>query len=193
MNGVNLIPASRRLAQKRRHRMRLWVAMASGHALLVMTACVGARFIWGSTQNATAGELTAIEKRNADLNGKIADLRRQVADAELNFKTAESISDHPDWNILLSLLNGSIADEIILREVLLTPEPGAKRHARFSLQLRGFAKSQAGVSQFVLRLQKIGLFDDVKLLRTGREPLLNTQAVSFDISCGIGEEGKAKP
>jgi hypothetical protein len=49
------------------------------------------------------------------------------------------------------------------------------------------------VAQFVLRLQQTGLFDDVRLLRTGREPLLDTTAFAFELTCMIrGDNGKPR-
>jgi hypothetical protein len=81
-----------------------------------------------------------------------------------------------------------VGDDAVLRDIQLKPDSAQPR--RFTVELRGLATTQPAVSQFVLRLQQIGLFDDVKLLRTGREPVFNTSAVSFEITCVIGEGGK---
>jgi hypothetical protein len=44
-------------------------------------------------------------------------------------------------------------------------------------------RSQAAVSQFVLRLEQLGLFDRVTLLDTRREPFGADSAVGFRAVC----------
>ena len=51
------------------------------------------------------------------------------------------------------------------------------------LRLAGVGRSQAAVSQFVLRLEQLGLFDRVTLLDTRREPFGADSAVGFRAVC----------
>ncbi|QNN22036.1 PilN domain-containing protein [Planctomycetales bacterium ZRK34] len=63
-----------------------------------------------------------------------------------------------------------------------------RKPLNFSLQIGGLGHEQTDVSQFVLNLERTGLFSTVKLLETARYPFGDGQAVSFRILCAIGED-----
>jgi Tfp pilus assembly protein PilN len=156
--------------------------------------------MWGGNDaTATASELTQTQQQISDTTQKLNALRRQLADAQINRQTALALSDQPDWSMLLNLLTSALDDEVMLREIQIAPEGRGQRAegtmnsvVPYTVSLRGYARSQPAISQFVLRLQQNGLFDEVKLLRTGREPVANTSAVSFDIACEIREGGQPR-
>jgi hypothetical protein len=58
--------------------------------------------------------------------------------------------------------------------------------------MRGIARSAAGSSKFVTRLEQMQFFDEVKLLRTSRETFLNGEAVGFEIECTFGQQRRSK-
>jgi hypothetical protein len=51
------------------------------------------------------------------------------------------------------------------------------------LELSGLGRSQTAVTDFVLHLEQLGLFDRARLMETRREPFLDSQAVAFRIEC----------
>ncbi len=57
---------------------------------------------------------------------------------------------------------------------------------RFSLRVAGVGKTQAVISQYVLRLEQTGLFERVTLLETKRTPFVNGEAVAFRLDCLLG-------
>jgi len=61
------------------------------------------------------------------------------------------------------------------------------------LELGGFAKAQSDVSGYVLRLENLGLFEKVKLVKTNREMYLGQEAVSFRLECTLQGSQGAKP
>jgi Tfp pilus assembly protein PilN len=74
------------------------------------------------------------------------------------------------------------------------PEKAAAPSAgggHFTLKLAGFGTSQHAVSQFVLRLEQLGLFDRVRLVETRREPFLEADAIAFRVDATIGEAQEA--
>jgi Tfp pilus assembly protein PilN len=189
MNGVNLIPAPRRAAQQAKRRVRAWITVTAGWGGLLIAACAGTQLSLGRDHAATAAELASTQKRISELNIRVNELRRNITQLTTQRDTALAISDHPDWSILLSVLSQTSGEQIVLRDINLKPDPA--KPMLLTLQLRGFTDSQPSVSQFVLRLQQLGLFDEVKLQRTGREPILNTSAVTFEIACTI--VGRTQP
>jgi len=70
--------------------------------------------------------------------------------------------------------------------------PGQSPRA-FRLDLAGLAQSQSAVSQFVLRLEKARVFDEVRLVQTGRKPFLKGEAVAFQLECSLTGKKEAKP
>ncbi|HWA49611.1 MAG TPA: PilN domain-containing protein [Dongiaceae bacterium] len=189
---VNLIPAHRRVAQQRGRRLKVWIGVTIGWAGLLLAICAGVRYGGASDADAAAAnELRGVQSRIEQLDQMLATVKKQLAEAQSRQQTVIAITDQPDWSILLSLL-ARVREDVVLREVTLRPDPATRN---ITLALRGFSRTQAEASQFVLRLQQIGLFDEVKLLRTGREPVMNTAAVSFDVSCeirGADSAGKAR-
>src|SRR5260370_38207947 len=57
--------------------------------------------------------------------------------------------------------------------------------ARAIVRIQGYGRSQAVVAQFILRLEQTGLFDDVVLVKTNREPFLDDHAMSFQVECQL--------
>ena len=61
------------------------------------------------------------------------------------------------------------------------------------LGLSGLGLSQAAVSQFVLKLERTGLFARVALIDTSRAALDRTDAIAFRIECSLDEPAGASP
>ncbi len=61
---------------------------------------------------------------------------------------------------------------------------------RFVLSIAGLGRTQSAVTQFVLRLEQLKLFDQVRLLETRREPFLTSDAIAFRIQAAIGNSSE---
>ena len=151
------------------------------------------------TRNA-AIQLSVVSKRVLTIN-------QDMAVTQQKLQTAKAVGQQPDWSTLMSLLGQDLGDQVVLDLCRLQRSPvalGADRPAvktdpagkpepppenPFLLELNGFAKTQADVSDFVLRLEKTSLFDKVKLVRTTRQSFLNGKAVAFRLECTFGEKG----
>lgn len=69
------------------------------------------------------------------------------------------------------------------------PTAGQVLYQKYSLDLTGYARTQMGVSQFVLRLERTGLFESVRLIKTQKRKFMDDQAVSFRIVCELSGKG----
>lgn len=203
MKGVNLIPQSLRAARSRRRRMRRWTLACAAYGAALLMSCAVIRGLWSSDSRTLNSDIAATAHRIDDANRMIAGLRVQVADLQEKSRTSTAIADQPDWSILLAALSATTDEELVLREVRLGPAPGSgagNRNAadalyatrKYQLALRGVARSAAGSSKFVTRLEQMQFFDEVKLLRTSRETFLNGQAVGFEIECTFGQQRRSK-
>lgn len=65
------------------------------------------------------------------------------------------------------------------------PRDAASGKQRYELKLRGFGRTQNAVSQFVLRLERIELFHEVRLIKCNRQPFLDGHAVAFEVECSM--------
>jgi hypothetical protein len=202
MKSVNLIPAKHLVARGRRQRARAWGVGLCFYAAALVVACVGVRIAWAGDGGRTASDLETARAATNTAHAALAQATKRLGDAQRTQKLIKFVRDQPDWSILLALIGKRLGDETVLREVRLEPVkiapivPAASSSSaaapvpsteRFTLYLRGFGKTQSSVSAFVSSMEKVELFDHVKLLRTTREPFLNGMAVTFEIECSLGE------
>lgn len=192
MRNVNLIPARRRDAKRRRAHIRWCAVGCAAYALFAIAA-------GGLAWNAWAGEDPEVRKEIVHVDEEIR--RNELALLESGAKlsaeqtmltAARQIAGQPDWSFLLALLAEKADNQMVLRSCQLRPAAevagearSAEMHAAGSLMVivSGVARSPQGAQQYVLRLEKTGLFDRVTLVETRREPFLNGEASAFRVDC----------
>lgn len=128
MKSVNLIPAARLNARRRRAHVRRCIAGCSGYAALALAAGLTCHGVWGRADESLPVRLAdaqAVVERSAhDLAATTADLDA----AQSTLRASRSIAEQPDWSLLMKLLAIKEGDEIVLRECLVQPaNPGAAR------------------------------------------------------------------
>jgi Tfp pilus assembly protein PilN len=208
MQTINLIPAKYRDARRRQKRARAWFTICGGYAVILAVAYVGVATALGDGGNGAA-DLAKTRQQTDELNRAAGMLKIQLRDAQSKLGVARTVGDQPDWSLLLAVL-GKVTDEhrnraspipIVLRGCHLEsspdasgrPAPAANAKAstqpspitptKISLTVSGLGRSQSDVTQFVLRLEKLGLFDRVDLAQSAREPIGTTEATGFRIEC----------
>ena len=201
MTCVNLIPTGYREAQQRRRRTRAWFTIFGGYAIILAVAYVGAASALGDG-GSTLADLARTTQQVEELSRCANMLKIQLRDAQLKLGVARTVGDQPDWSLLLAILGKLSDDQIVLRSCRLEilaesrillpagPKPASQPAApngptKFTLTLTGLGKAQADVTNFVLRLEKLGLFDRVDLLQSLREPVANGEATAFKIECAL--------
>jgi len=183
---VNLIPAGRRDAKARRIRLGYWTAGGILYALALLAGCMACHKVLGKTGADLTRDIDVARGRIRGTNQLILALCRQVSDLEWQLASARIVAHNPDWSVLLGVLASHLGDQVVLERCFLEPvkpagaKPAAARpEEQFLLELSGLAQSQSAVSQFVLRLEKTRLFDEVKLIKTTRRPFVSGDVVSF--------------
>jgi hypothetical protein len=195
MISINLIPRHRRMLKRRRRRLRAWSAGLGAYAAVIVAALPAARLFH-------AGDL-ALLQREADRAGNElsrqkalrGSVEKELCAARLAAQAVAVKHELPDWSLLLAALDRCLESQIMLRSCQLSPglgpgrgmnsAPGAAA-APPTVRLAGVGRSQAAVSQFLLRLEDLGLFERVTLSASSREPQLEADAVSFNVSCVLG-------
>ena len=194
MRGVNLIPAHRRHAADIRRRVRLWCAAGGVYTLGLIAICLFVQLSHDDDRVAAAALDTA-RSHAVHLQSDVVTARQQLARTAAARENLSVLVDPPDWSLLLDGLAQIAGNEIVLREIHLSPDStdaGPADHVqRVELRLHGICPTPAALSALVTHLQTIGLFHTIDLVRSGREPFQNGSVISFDIRCVI--DGQVAP
>ncbi len=203
MNDVNLIPAARIAAKRRKARICLWAAVCGAYVVLLAAGSLAACVLCPGRDNVVAEQLAAAEKQIKLDNQAVLGLRRTLAETTAALETTQAIREQPDWSRLLTGLSQELGEELVLNRFQLTAtredgkaltEPWSEalltkpllalvtKH-RYQLVIQGFGQTQESVSRFALALEGIGLFERVRLINSSRQTFLGGQAVAFMVEC----------
>ena len=197
MIGVNLVPSVRRKAKAQRAHLTRWVTGLLAYGLVLLAGyLVTVRYAAADSQ--PIDQESRKTSRQLENSGKaVVSLTQELGQAQKKLWTAQAVGQQPDWSHLMTLLSQNLDDTIVLNLCRLQKTkpaespakkgdaPDAAVHAQLGLELEGYAKAQSNVSEFVLRLEKLGLFDKVKLVKTTRQEYLKAQAVAFRLECTL--------
>ena len=204
MGDVNLIPPARIARRQRKSKIRLWTVMCGTYLISLTVLALSAHAFWRDTDDSVVAELAFTAQRIEGYNAKISELNNKLATTKAALEAGQVINSQPDWTKLLVLVGHELKEEIVLAECQLlatsknsgnamngvqnmsSSSPSAFLAERqYTLELSGFGRTQTSVSQFVLRLEQMEMFDSVELVNSRRQSFLNTEAVVFNIECSI--------
>lgn len=125
MNSVNLIPAPRLAAQKRRVHLRRCAAGCCAWAVASALAAGAAHAMWRQAEDPQFEERLAAVSDDIERTGRaIATAKAQLAAAQSTLRANEAIASQPDWSILLAVLARGIGDDVVLRSCHVHPAGG---------------------------------------------------------------------
>lgn len=190
MDRINFIPKQRRLVRERRVRIQMWVGIVVSYAAAVLLvgltyAAIVAPFDMAALDDKHAehqSEKIALQKRREALAPQL-DERRLILTAN------HSITDQPDWSRLLAYLADKIIDDsIVLTRCSLETEAAIDKAEDYNtttmvLAISGYAKTTPDVSQFILRLEQMSLFESVTLVNTNFQRYMDADAIVFEARC----------
>ena len=191
--AVNLIPAQRLEARRRRARLNTWLVAAAVWALVLAGLWAGTWIGLTGPDRALARQIDQAHELMQQKQADIAALEPELIDAEASLAAGRRVGDEPDWAVLLALLAHWLDDKAVLTRARLSPlndvphpDDDLDQRRQYRLELVGLAANQAEVSRLVLRLEQAPIFNEVKLVHTQREPFLDDrQAVGFRIECKL--------
>ena len=208
MVDFNLIPAHRVDARRRNVGLRRWAIVCIAYAAVLGAGYGVCRGVWVDSRDLDE-ELAETARQIDESNQAIDVLGQELATARLMLDSTMKVVDQPDWSVLLALIGRTLGDQIVLKRCQLQQSEDqqlhgpATRHSRrgqqaallsempdaFTLALNGYGRSPESVSEFVLRLEQVGLFKRVAVLTTNREPFMSGEAIAFEIACTLGDKG----
>src|SRR5437868_396304 len=207
MQNINLIPAPRRAAKRRRvHLRRCMIGCAAWAALSAGAVCL-AHAVW-RVEDPQAGErLARVNDEIVRTERALSDVRLQLAKAQSSLRGNEAIAAQPDWSILLALLGKVVGEDVVLKNthvrpgttvrgaVAGAPRPDARGAATppaadsvpYILEATGLAENYPAANKFVLRLEASGLFSKVTLLDTAKESFMEKNKTAFRLECTLDQ------
>lgn len=220
MIQVNLIPMARRIARDRARRMRFWLAVGITYGLLLGGGFAAWRAAWAGQIEDVGPDLMKCNAASSGLAKSIALANAQLNDAKQSADVTRMVTHQPDWGILLASLAKLNDDDVVLRRCELSsatvatsmapppppapvaptaPGTAAKPIAPpppkvvVTLHLSGAGRTPMAVSEYVLRLERTGLFEHVELLGTTRDSAMPEGAVSFRVDGILRTGGRSAP
>ncbi len=203
MRDVNLIPAGRLVARRRKARLSLWIVVCGLYAATVAAGSLTFRVAQAGADQRQSRQLDALAQQIEEHSRTASDLRRQLVATSAALETTRAIRGQPDWSRLLMGLAAQVGEEIVLTRYQLATQTADNRivnaeasgslvalplgafltGCRHTMTLNGFGKSQEAISRFVLRLEGSGVFDLVRLVSRSRQTFLEGEAVAFVVEC----------
>lgn len=209
--GINLIPRTILTARARRARARAWVVADA--ALGVTMAAVLA--LSHPESSGLVERLRAEhEEARSSLAGAQESLARTVVDlreARNQEAIARRLGARPEFSgllrtIALELDPRATLDQVLIAPLVVQPDAPSPGHPatppdagvvappapepvreQYRVLISGLATSAGVASEFVLRLERSGYFESVKLTSTSGRELGDVRAVEFNISGVLGE------
>ena len=204
MPDVNLIPPARIERKRRRSKIRLWTAICGTYLIVLTALALSAHAFWRDTDDSVIEELAFTTQRIEGYNTTISELQKKLASIKAELEAGRVISCQPDWTKLFVLVGDELKEDVVLKDCQLiatSKKSGNVANSvqnanasspsvflaerQFALELSGFSRTQTSVSQFVLRLEQMEMFDSVELVNSRRQSFLDNEAVTFNIKCSI--------
>lgn len=188
---INLMPQFVRAARVRARARRFWIGANVAVLTGVAVVYAGAEVASSPSQVVVDQQLTEMESRLTELRAQTAQLRDEIASLELADAASRALSGDPDFGVVVQLLGRLTNQNVAFTSVRISPvavetAPTRRRarndrdegpppgrlvtEERFTIEIAGVAGDNLSVSQFVLRLVDAGVFTDVRLESSKREP-----------------------
>jgi Tfp pilus assembly protein PilN len=190
---VNLIPTERIRARQQGRRIRLWSTGLAAYAFFLVVALIVTRVIGSSDDRYLRVVLEQAKGDVVTAETKLQSLQQEQERAALLLTANRAIGNQPDWGVLLALLADTTAGEVVLRDCRITSRVVSAPETiepMTRVQVSGLGRTQRSVSQYLLRMEDVPLFTDVKLQDTRLEPFLDGSAVTFRLDLDIDAGGE---
>jgi len=196
VRAVNLLPASRLDALRRRIRVRAWSGIIGGFGVVLGLTYFIAQFAWYYDRPELEQAVDEAVSKNKAISSDVVRLRDRVRAASEQLHATRAIGNLPDWSVLLAAIDRATGDYIVLDRVAVASEttqvpspPDTKAAAKTlvttSVSLSGIGTNASRVSEFSLRLEETDLFLEVEIVGGKRR---NDGHNEFSMICRLLEE-----
>lgn len=137
------------------------------------------------------------EARTDDATAQVQTLRVLIAQRERELKAEQQLTARPDWKAVLTLVGQQFDENLVLAAIQLDDIDNARVRSALGpmagdapagsvwLVINGFATANSDVSSLVTRLETVGLFEQVVMTGTQREPFAGRPRTTFTLACRV--------
>lgn len=200
--AVNLIPRAHLEQRRASTRVARWGVCCGVLACAVATAWIVTSSRVVDNREELAAQLASAKRTAEEKERLVADTRAAHSAAIRRLESARAVAGHPDWSVLLALLARARGDGLVLDRVEVRPiariDPQAQTglgrtgvataervEAGYQLDLRGVGESQSTVTQYLLSLERTGIFESVRLRETRPRTIGARGVVEFGLDGAI--------
>lgn len=198
MTVVDLTPKSYLNRCRARALMRRWL-MAVALCLVVTAASVGMASARRPDQASSVARegIAQAEARRVQNQALAQTLTVQLSQLERELQAGEHLTRRPDWSAVLDRVAAQFRGEMVMTGFRLGPISDSKVRSALGpvgadapdgsvwLILTGVAGSNSDVSGLILRLESLGLFDQVVMTGTQRETFAGAARTGFVLGCRV--------
>lgn len=206
MARIDLTPNRCRAQARYRRRVRGWVVASICWAVLAGVACL----ISGLASSAEASEvlqqrLERLRSQIDNTTSKTQQAGRALDEVRQRWEANRSVSDQPDWGVLLALLADARDTRVSLVACNLVPimekragpaqasaantRQAVKVLAGYRLSLDGVATTQEALSRYLIELERVGVMSSVTLIESRLDKINGQAATAFRIECVMSPAG----
>lgn len=210
MIALNLLPPSQRMRLAEARIVRGWVVAGS---LCFFCLCVWFGLLQAGrvSDEQLHQRMTTAQSRLALVRADAASVARERLQLDNRVQAARAVGFHPQWSVLLQLINERRAPGIALVNLAVeekagVPAPQVKEPqgrgarqaaaassavpARYEITLQGLAPSMRAANDFAVSLEELGLFGSVRTTHTGQDNRFAEAGslVSFTLVCELGSK-----
>jgi hypothetical protein len=190
-SSINLMPARRRDALRRRRRIQAWIA-----TVCVYACVVGAGALWSFVATLDFGSREQLELADLSARAKVLEEDTQAKQAEFasanaTLKANLVVHQEPNWSVLMALIAAELREDAVLERFRMMQgeyKGGATDAPAYVVLLTGTSLSQANVFEFTLRLEGLKLFRKVTIVESRRKSIGGREVVGFDMRCELDAE-----
>jgi len=184
---ASFIPARRMLASRCKQRKITWTLANTAAVVIGALGALAAHSIFLGGEHITASSTAAAQSRLDSIITEQTTQAQQLRLINARLQSHADATQHPDWSVLLGYISRIGAQSIALESFVLIP---GETRGTYNVTLAGQAVSQNAVTEFVLGLERSGVFHEAGLMRSSRG---NEQMYLFDIECRIGQPVASDP
>ena len=198
--SINLLSSTHRSKRAHRLRLRNWICAGSVYLVALLGAACTYAMFRGSGVESLQASITQCQDRIDKEHQTIASIRKELGQLNRRAALMQGVVDRPDWSILAAALAECVDANVTMREVRVEPVSAAEPATDEALLqvfnarevINAVARTQHEVSAFALRLEGLGLFDKVQMVRSDRSETASGKGIGFELECSIIGSGGAR-
>lgn len=198
MRPLNLMPPDLIRRMQGRRKQRQWCIAGTVYAIAVAVGTVIALPTHSSTREIEAA-IDATTSQSQHVALRITEAQAELKRISDEINLASRVSSGVPWSVLLKLLSTRLSEDMTLTRLTLVGPPRVEKNTPeqvYSLTIGGEAAHHQKVTAFVVSLEGLPVFDEVKLVKTVQSGDGDLVRVPFEIACRlrpVRRDGKGTP